>query len=111
MLIFHITTPELWQTALNRGIYECPSLKEVGFIHCSTIEHLLDSANIHFKDAENEELIVLHIPEKKVRKSLKWEITRNEISFPHIYSKIPVEVIQDISLLERNPEGLWVFCD
>jgi uncharacterized protein (DUF952 family) len=111
MLIFHITTPELWQTALNRGIYECPSLKEVGFIHCSTIEHLLDSANIHFKDVEAEELIVLHIPEKKIRQNLKWEITRNEISFPHIYSKIPIEVIQDISLLERNAEGLWVFSE
>jgi len=111
MLIFHITTQELWETALNKGFYECPSLKEVGFIHCSTLEHLQDSANIHFKDYENSQLIVLHIPVKKVKKSLKWEVTRNEIAFPHIYGKIPLEIIQDISILERSDEGLWKFED
>lgn len=111
MLIFHITTPELWLNALNRGIYECPSLKEIGYIHCSTFEHLLDSANLHFKDVENDELIVLHIPEKKIKASLKWEITRNNIAFPHIYGKIPIEIIQDISILEKDSEGLWVFAN
>jgi len=111
MLIFHITTPELWEIALNRGIYECPSLKSEGLIHCSTHEHLLDSANIHFKDCEAPELIVLHIPDKKVKNILKWEITRNNIAFPHIYGKIPIEIIQDISILERNSEGLWDFVD
>lgn len=109
MLIFHIATPKAWHTALNKGIYECESLKTEGFIHCSTQEQLLASANKHFANFPENQLIVLHIPEKRVRSHLQWEPDKNGNLFPHLYSKLPIEIIQDISLLARNEQNLWDF--
>ena len=104
-LIYHLVAPETWEKALNKPEYESPSLKEEGFIHCSSYEQVLDSAKIHY--ASYQELIVLAIPEKKVKSILKWEPSRSGKLFPHLYGKIQFEQVETTHILSKNAEGMW----
>jgi uncharacterized protein (DUF952 family) len=105
-LIYHFTTTELWDTALNRGLYSHPSLKTEGFIHCSTSYQLEGTLAKHFADAE--EIILLHIVEKRVKNWLKYEQFGNaDAEYPHLYCPIPMAAIENISILNRGTDNEW----
>jgi len=106
-MIYHLILSDDWQKLLNsnKNTYKAPSLKEVGFIHCSTKDQLVGSANLYFGEAQ--EVVVLGIVEKRIRKLLKWELSRKEELFPHIYGALPIEAIDTIYILSRNEHGEW----
>ena len=88
---------------MQKGLYTAPSLKTEGFIHCSTHEQLIKSATLHF--SEEQELVVLFILPKKVESILKYELSRSEELFPHIYGPIELDDISTQSILSRNEAG------
>ncbi|MEL6625602.1 MAG: DUF952 domain-containing protein [Bacteroidota bacterium] len=104
-LIYHLADPKIWERALSGGAYAAASLATEGFIHCSTKEQLIPSATKHFTDAN--ELVVLEIPEKKVRHLLKMEPAQNGELFPHIYGKIRFDYVENTRMLFRNKAGEW----
>lgn len=101
--IFHLVTTKRWQKALIEGRYSPDSLKTEGFIHCSTWEQLLESAELYFK--EEQELVVTFIIEKHVKKDLVWEKGRNDQDFPHIYGEFPFAAVETTKVLVRNADG------
>lgn len=101
--IYHIVAPEIWEKALQEGRYSPPSLSTEGFIHLSTEAQLLESANLHFPNAE--ELVVLRVVLKHLRGNLKWEEGRNGELFPHLYGNLNFESVEDTLSLERNEAG------
>ncbi len=101
--IFHLVTPKRWEKALIEGRYRPDSLKTEGFIHCSTWDQLLESANLHFK--EEDQLVVTYIIEKHVKKLLLWEKGRNEEDFPHLYGEFPFAAVETTRMLVRNAQG------
>jgi uncharacterized protein (DUF952 family) len=103
--IFHLVTPERWEKALVEGAYRPESLKTEGFIHCSTWDQLLESAELHFKG--EEVLVVTYIIEKHVRKHLVWEKGRNDEDFPHLYCDFPFAAVETTKLLVRDENGKW----
>jgi len=106
--IFHLVRPEVWEKSLEKGKHTVPSLQSEGFIHCSSYEQVLGSANKHYPDGE--ELLVLVIPEKWVKNILKWEESRGGALFPHLYGPLPVEKVETLRILQRgeNREWNWV---
>jgi uncharacterized protein (DUF952 family) len=107
-MIYHITTHEAWERALELGQHKTDSLKTEGFIHCSEESQVLESANKHY--AEHDSVVVLHIVEKHVKDILKREPSRGGQLFPHLYAPLPLEAVEDQSLLQRGPDGgfVWV---
>jgi uncharacterized protein (DUF952 family) len=105
--IFHLVTPERWQKALIEGRYRPDSLKTEGFIHCSTWEQVLESAELHFKDVSS--LVVTFIIERHVKKQLVWEKGRNDQDFPHLYGEFPFSAVETTKILVRNAEGRFEF--
>lgn len=102
-MIYHITEQKLYERALQLGFYLHPSLKEEGFIHCCKEEQLPGVADRHF--AKAKELLVLHIVERRIPKEkLKWEEAEGEL-YPHVYGKIPIEAVEDVSIMERDSDG------
>ncbi|NBV14163.1 MAG: DUF952 domain-containing protein [Sphingobacteriia bacterium] len=99
-MIYHLTTSKIWEEALRLEIYITSSLKTEGFIHCSFRDQVIQSANLHFK--EESELILLHIVDKRLGDLLKIEPSRNGELFPHIYGPLPLEAIEDQTILQRN---------
>ena len=56
---------------------------ESGFIHLSTKSQLEATINRYFQDQKN--IVILQICETRIKENVKWEISRNNQIFPHLY--------------------------
>jgi uncharacterized protein (DUF952 family) len=112
-MILHITTYKDWEKALIQGKYSAPSLKSEGFIHCSTVKQVTDTANIFFKGQYG--LVLLCIDEKKIKSECKFEDPTGGGKhdpnagnlFPHIYGPINISAVIKVVDFPPNESGLF----
>ena len=69
--IFHITKRDKWEKAKREGSYEAPSLASEGFIHCSTSDQVVRTANRLFRGQMG--LVLLKIDTVQVGAEIKYE--------------------------------------
>lgn len=74
-----------------------------GYIHLSTREQLTETVDRHF--AGQSDLWVAAIDLEALGDSVKWEESRGGQLFPHIYGRMPLEVVIAYSPLERDGDG------
>ncbi|MEO8666167.1 MAG: DUF952 domain-containing protein [Ignavibacteria bacterium] len=107
-LIYHITHKKHWKSALKKNEYETPTLNEEGFIHCSPLEKVKESANRFFKD--HYELLVLCIDEDKViPEIIREDLYDTGFEFPHIYGKLNLDAVIKVIELKKNINGSFDF--
>ena len=97
-MILHITSNKKWEQAKLGNEYTAPSLRTEGFIHCSTVKQVVDTANLFYKG--QAELVLLCIDETKLKSECKFEsptgINHNpDVGnlFPHVYGPINISAI------------------
>jgi uncharacterized protein (DUF952 family) len=103
-MIYHVTTYDLWETALQKGFYEAPSLRTEGFIHTSKQQQIEGVLERYYQG--EKDLLLLHIDESKVTPIIKHELAPsvNE-AFPHIYGTLNIDAVTKVSnILEGNYE-------
>lgn len=95
-MIYHVVTIPNWQNALELGYYEAPSLATEGFIHASMREQVAGVIDRYYKN--QDDLLVLHIDEGKLEAVHIFEMAPsvNE-EFPHIYGRINLDAVVDIT--------------
>ena len=76
-----------------------------GFIHCSTSAQMRGTLGKHF--ASHDQLVVLsfdasHLP------GLKWEISRDNAEFPHIYGQLDLHQALSLHVIARGKDGHFV---
>lgn len=101
-MIFHITDSESWKRALQTGYYVHPSLKEDGFIHAVKEKQVLDLVEKKF--AEAEELVILHIVERRLKDKITF-VEEDGEQWPRILSRIPIDAIEDVSVVPKLDDG------
>ena len=91
-VIYHVTTANEWQIALQQGFYEAASLPIEGFIHCSKVNQVQGVLERYFKS--KTDLVKLTIHTSKLQHKLKYELAPsiNE-EFPHIYGPINIDAV------------------
>ncbi len=105
-MITHITSERTWQKARKEGIYKSKSLTTEGFIHCSTIEQLVDVANYLFKGQKG--LLVLAINEEKVEPEVRFEdLYGSGKLYPHIYGALNIDAVEGVFEFNPGPDGLF----
>ena len=70
-MIVHIVKRSEWADGVARGTYAPASLRAEGFIHCSTIAQVVDTANRFYRGQHG--LVVLCIDESRLKAELKHE--------------------------------------
>ncbi len=70
-MIAHIVKRSEWEYGVARGRYAPASLRAEGFIHCSTLAQVVDTANRFYRGEKG--LVVLWIDERRVAAELKYE--------------------------------------
>lgn len=96
--IYHITTLEAWEKAQELGAYSAPSLDSEGFIHCSKKEQVEGVLQRFY--AGQTGLILLNIDPELVGAPLIYEMATDlQEMFPHIYGKIPLKAVINITSL------------
>ncbi|HET6510404.1 MAG TPA: DUF952 domain-containing protein [Baekduia sp.] len=102
--ILHITTAEAWAKAREVGELTAPSLREEGFIHCSTFAQVESTADRVF--AGSGELLALEVAVARLAATLKWEqATDVGDEFPHIYGPLNVTAVTGTRILSETAEG------
>jgi len=100
--VFHITERATFAAALESGSYQAESLAREGFIHCSTREQVLGTAQRFF--AGKSGLVLLCIVTEPLGAALRYEAADGQ-EFPHCYGAIPLEAIVAVIDFPCTPSG------
>ena len=101
--------------AVARGTYAPASLRVEGFIHCSTLAQLIDTANRFYRG--ERDLVVLCIEESRLHVELRYEaptMVHGESSgalFPHLYGELNVDAVVRIVELPCEADGSFQLPD
>jgi len=101
-MLFHILKDlHTWEGFLKKGTYTPPSYSQEGFIHLCRAEQVLEVIHRHFP--EEEELILLMIPQKRIKEHVVWEETGHGV-FPHLYAPLSLTEIESTAYLIKSPD-------
>ncbi len=98
-MIFHIISQSEWNAARDAGTYKPASLATEGFIHCSTSDQIVETANLFY--AGRRDLVLLCIEEDKLAAPVKFEApaagpTRTSTGFPHIFGPLNLDAVASV---------------
>lgn len=107
--VFHLIPSSEWLAAQQSDLYRPASLQQEGYIHCSTREQVLDTAERFY--AECHQLTVLCLNTQKLRPWLRYEAPSPALAgsvqshFPHLYAPVsPQDVLWSAELI-RSANG------
>ncbi|PSB04633.1 DUF952 domain-containing protein [Merismopedia glauca] len=104
-MIYRITNNYDWDLAQKNGYFVSADLNLEGFIHCSSIDQVVEVANRLYKGQTN--LLLLEIEETRLSATLKWEDTHGSGElFPHVYGTIALDAIARCLNFQPNVAGL-----
>jgi len=93
--IYKILTTEQWTETQSLGHFSgSPADLRDGFIHFSTAEQVAGTLQKHFFGQTG--LLLAEVDPAQLADSLKWEPSRNDQLFPHLYSNLPLESVTSI---------------
>lgn len=101
-IILHITKRQQWEQAELLGVYRSDTLDSEGFIHCSTPQQVVKTANSFFYNQKG--LVLLCIESEKVQSSILYEGVAEE-KFPHIYGPLNIDAVTQVIDFEPNEKG------
>jgi uncharacterized protein (DUF952 family) len=101
--IYHIADRAEWGLAQRHGNYSHPSLKQEGFIHCSTASQVEATANLYF--ANETQIVILVIDVAKLKSPLKYEMATRGEEFPHVFGAINTDSVVTTKVFIREADG------
>jgi uncharacterized protein (DUF952 family) len=108
MDIFHITPKTTWEQAVSTGSYLADSLSTEGFIHCSTREQVLATANRFYHGQPG--LVLLEIDPACLDACVKHEnLEGGAALFPHIYGALNLNAVVRVFPFVPNMDGNFSF--
>ena len=106
MPLLHLCRPEEWESALASGAYRADSLESEGFIHCSTPEQIVATAQRHRKGQQG--LLLLVIDPDRVGPEIRWEEAKNGEAYPHIYGPLNIDAVTAVKPFPLQPDGSFL---
>jgi uncharacterized protein (DUF952 family) len=92
MLIYKIFRADEWAALQAQGeTLGAPIDLSDGFVHFSTAEQAGETAAKHFTGAEG--LILLALDSEAMGEALKWEVSRGDSLFPHLYRALRLDEV------------------
>ena len=106
--LYHIVSQTEWNKALDEGVYSPESLDSEGFIHFSTRDQVLSTAQRYY--AGRTDLLLLKVDSNTSLPEVKFENTVGGTElFPHMYGKLSINKISGIAPLKVDSATNFVF--
>lgn len=105
-MILHICPSAAWRDVTD-GQYRCSSLETEGFIHCSTVEQVVEVADYLFRGTRG--LILLMIDPARVVPQIRYEDAGNGKFYPHIYGPLNADAVVATLPFEPREDGTFQF--
>lgn len=111
--IYHIASRADWARAKRDGAYATSTigrtLAEEGFIHASRASQVADVANMFYRSAPGE-LVLLVIDPARVRATIRYEhVPGADALFPHIYGPLNPDAVLAARPFGPGPDGTFTF--
>ncbi len=107
--IFHITARAAWEQAQQDGVYTAPSLNAQGFIHLSSRDQVVATANRFY--SHQRDLVLLVVDPAKLTADLRYEPPDGEPQsserFPHLYGALDLDAVIRALDFPPNQDGTW----
>lgn len=103
-LIYKIVTSDQWAEAQDTGLIIAPIDHADGYIHMSTAGQVQGTLDKHFVD--QSDLRLLKYADTNFPDTLKWEVSRGDALFPHIYGDVKLCDALEIFDLAPNADGI-----
>ena len=89
---YKILTADQWVQFQTDGIFHgAPVDLSDGYIHLSATDQLQGTLDKHF--AGQSGLVVIEVNLVALKDSVKWEVSRGDALFPHIYGPLPMAAV------------------
>ena len=106
--IYKVIDQAQWETAKAAGVFAGAAIDlQDGYIHFSTAEQVVETVRKHFAGQAN--LLLLSVDAETFGDDLKWEVSRNEQLFPHLYGTLDPAAVALEEPLPIGGDGLHQF--
>lgn len=103
-LIYKICPASAWREAERQGVYRgSPDDVRDGFIHLSTAAQLEGTARKHFFGQTG--LFLIEVEAEALRDALRWERSRNDELFPHLYGELDLGAVRRVISMHARSDG------
>ena len=88
--IYKVVDKDAWTAAKISGVFTgAPIDLEDGYIHLSSKEQVVETVEKHFANQDN--LLLLSVSTERMGDDLKWEKSRGDQLFPHLYRPLNID--------------------
>ena len=104
--IYKICPASAWREAERLSVYRGSADDERdGFIHFSTAAQLGETARRHFFG--QRALCVVEVDADALGDALRWERSRNDELFPHLYGELDLGTVRGVYSLDARSDGFF----
>jgi len=102
--IYKISPASAWREAERQGVYKgsADDLRD-GFIHFSTAAQVAETARKHYFGQTG--LFLIAVDADALGDALRWERSRNDELFPHLYGELDIGAVTAILDLRAQSDG------
>jgi uncharacterized protein (DUF952 family) len=102
--IYKISPASAWREAERQGVYRgsADDLRD-GFVHFSTAAQVAETAKRHFSGQTG--LFLIEVDADMLGDSLRWEPSRNDEMFPHLYGELDLGAVTAVLPLRVRSDG------
>jgi uncharacterized protein (DUF952 family) len=102
--IYKISSASAWREAERTGVYRgSADDARDGFIHLSTASQVAETARKHFFGQTG--LFLIEVDADALGKALRWERSRNDELFPHLYGELDLGAVRAVKNLNARSDG------
>lgn len=104
LAIYKICPASAWREAERQGVFRgsADDIRD-GFIHFSTASQVAETADKHFSGERG--LFLIAVDADALGKELRWERSRNDELFPHLYGDLDLGAVIRIFDLHTRSDG------
>jgi uncharacterized protein (DUF952 family) len=102
--IYKICPASAWREAERQGVYRgsADDLRD-GFIHFSSAPQVAETAKKYFFGQKG--LFLVAVDADALGQALRWEPSRNDELFPHLYGELDLGAVTDVMELRARSDG------
>jgi len=108
LFAFKILTRAQWEELRKQGSFVGAPVDLVdGYIHMSSRTQVAETAAKHF--AGQDDLILAMVDLAALGGAVKWEVSRGNALFPHLYGSLPLSAVTTHAKLKLGEDGKHIF--
>ena len=102
--IYKICSASAWREAERQGVYRgSADDARDGFIHFSSAAQVEETARKHFFG--QKALLLIEVDTEALADALRWERSRNDELFPHLYGALDLGAVRAVRSLQARSDG------